>query len=382
MTTRLRRIISLFALSAAGCTGALSGSSSDDGDDRGGTVRAATCPPPDLFEAALCVCEDFDDVGALSVVEGPSGIGAVGVNGFTRFVNLTRAAGDWIAFSGFEAVSDTEIAGSLMTEGDASWVGWLKIGLDLAIGGDVRGVGLLDVGGALSVGGDESLLGTANVGARAEYQPLDAPPCPCDPDTFFDVEAAVAAASTSNDNEAAGLPTRLAAVGVNDLRLETGSYYFEDAQTVGITTFTITGEVALFVDGAIDTVGVQTFAFEPGATLDLFVAGGVRTVGWLEAGGASDPAALRIYVGGEDSVVLSVGTQTFHGNIYAPEAHIAYVGDTTVVGSLFARQLDGVGLLEIGYGAPADLAPPSCEDPDGGGGGDDGGDSGQDDGVD
>jgi hypothetical protein len=302
------------------------------------------------------------------VVEGPAGVGKVGVNGHTRFVNQTRAAGDWVAYSGFEAVTDTEIDGSLFTEGDASWVGWLKIGLDLAIGGDATGIGLLEVFGTMSVGGTETMLPGSSVADRADYQPLDGPPCPCDPDTFFDVGAAVAAAKANNDNAAAGLPTRLAAVGVNDLRLETGTYFFEDAATVGSTHITIAGQVGLYVEGTIATVGEQNITVLDGGALDLFVSGTIATVGWTTAGSAAHPEAIRLYIGGSDRVMLAaVGVHDLYANVYAPEAMLAYVGDNRVVGSLFGRTLNGVGALEIGYGAPASVEPPSCEDPDDGG---------------
>ena len=366
---------------AAGCiAGGISGSDSDQGSAQ----RPATCPAPDLFDHALCICDDMNDVGELSVVEGPSGVGSVGVNGFTRFVNLTRAVGDWIAYGGFEAVTDTEISGSLMTEGDATWVGWLKVGLDLAIGGDATGIGMLEVLGTLSVGGAETMLPESTVASRADYQPLAGPPCPCDPDSFFDVAGAVAAARASNDNAAAGLPTRLAAVGESDIRLETGTYYFEDAATVGQTHITVAGEVALYVEGTLATVGEQNITVEDGGSLDLFVSGTVATVGWTSAGSAAHPEAIRIYIGGSDRVLLAaVGAHDLFANLYAPEATLAYVGDNRVVGSLFGRELDGVGRLEIGYGAPADLDPPSCDDPDddgdgGGGGGADDGDGGGD----
>jgi hypothetical protein len=368
----IRRALPLLLL--AGC---IAGSATDDRDGTGTQQRPATCPPADTFDHALCLCEDMNDVGQLSVVEGPAGVGSVGVNGFTRFVNLTRAVGDWIAYSGFEAVTDTEIAGSLATAGDARWVGWLKVGVDLAIGGDATGVGMLEVGGALSVGGSETMVPGSTVGSRTDYQPLAGPPCNCDPDTFFDVAGAVAAARTANDNAAAGLPTRLAAVGVNDLRLESGSYYFEDAATVGQTHITIAGQVAIYVEGTIATVGEQNITVEDGGSLDLFVSGMIASVGWTSTGSAAHPDAIRIYLGGSDRVLLAaVGAHDFHANLYAPEATLAYVGDNRVVGSLFGRTLDGVGALEIGYGAPADLDPPSCDDPGDGDGGDDGDDPG------
>ena len=377
MTTSRRALPLLFL---AAC---VSGGTSDkDGTDTGEQSRPATCPPPDLFDHALCLCEDMNDVGQLTVVEGPSGVGAVGVNGFTRFVNLTRAAGDWIAYAGFEAVTDTEISGSLKTEGDATWVGLLRIGADLAIGGNATGLGMLEVLGTLSVGGTATMLPESAVGNRADYQPLAGPPCPCDPATFFDVAGAVAAARTANDNAAAGLPTRLAAVGINDLRLETGTYYFEDAATVGQTHITVAGQVALYVEGTIAAVGEQNITVEDGGSLDLFVSGMIATVGWTSAGSAAHPEAIRIYLGGSDRVLLAaVGKHDFFANLYAPEATLAYVGDNRVVGSLFGRELDGVGRLEIGYGAPVDVDPPSCEEEPGdgdGGEGDDPGDGGDD----
>lgn len=380
----IRRAFPLLFLAAC-VPGAIS---DQGGGDTGNAQRPATCPPPDLFASALCLCEDMNDVGELSVVEGPSGVGAVGVNGFTRFVNLTRAAGDWIAYGGFEAVTDTEISGSLKTEGDATWVGWLKVGLDLAIGGNATGLGMLEVLGTLSVGGRETMLPESSVASRGDYQPLAGPPCPCDPATFFDVAGAVAAARAANDNAAAGLPTRLAAVGANDLRLETGTYFFEDAATVGQTHITVAGQVALYVEGTIAAVGEQNITVEDGGSLDLFVSGMIATVGWTSAGSAARPEAIRIYLGGSDRVLLAaVGKHDFYANLYAPEATLAYVGDNRVIGSLFGRELDGVGRLEIGYGAPAEVDPPSCDQPPddgdggGGGGGDDDGSGGGDDGV-
>src|SRR6185503_966932 len=99
--TSIRRALPFLFLAAC-----VTGGSSDNSAGTGTQQRPATCPPADAFDHALCLCEDMNDVGQLSVVEGPAGVGSVGVNGFTRFVNLTRAVGDWIAYGGFEAATD------------------------------------------------------------------------------------------------------------------------------------------------------------------------------------------------------------------------------------------------------------------------------------
>ena len=61
-------------------------------------VARAVCPAPDLFEHAICVCEDFTQVGELHVKAGPAGIGSVGVNGKTELVNEADVVGTWIAW--------------------------------------------------------------------------------------------------------------------------------------------------------------------------------------------------------------------------------------------------------------------------------------------
>lgn len=384
--SRFKTFLSAALVAGAGC--ALPGAG---GGGQGESTRAVTCPPADLFESALCLCGDFNDVGLLEVREGPSGPGAVGINGFARFVNAATISGSLTAYSGFHAVGALDLGLDVLTNGDASWVGLLHVPGDFSVGGDILGVGLMEVDGTLRVGGDAALIPGAKVGGRGDYVAPAGPPCACDPDTFFDVEAAVAAARTANDNAAAGLPTRLAAVGVSNVVLEDGMYYFEDAASVGLVHLTIAGEVSIYVDGNIALVGAEHISLEPGATLDLYVSGNVATVGAIKAGSSSDPQAFRLYVGGGEQVVAQVGLQAFYGSIYAPEAQLAYVGGTKIVGSIFADSLHGVGLLSIEYGAPVDLDPDSCEpenpqDPDDGGDDpqdpDDGGDDPQDPGDD
>jgi hypothetical protein len=311
----------------------------------------------------MCLCEDLTDVGLLTVSGGAGGAGAVGVNGKVRMVNLSRFADSLIAHAGFSAVADAEVSGALSTAGDASWVGRLKVGDDLSVGGDARGLGLLQLGGALRVAGRTSLLGLSAAIARADYEPEE-PPCPCDPSTFFDVQAAVEAGRDSNDNASIGLEAGLRQVGLSSLTLPSGSYYVSDPKSIGALTIEVTGKVALYVDGHLDSIGLERLRISPDAELDLYVSGGLRSVGLSANGSPEASSRLRIYVRGDAPVLLSVGAQAFYGAIYAPEAELAYVGATRIVGSLFARTLRGVGALSIEHGASGTLDPDDCDPSD------------------
>ena len=328
-------------------------------------AASAACPPPELFSNALCLCEDLADVGLLTVRGGASGPGSVGVNGKTHLINVTSVDGSFTAYQSFAAVADAHVGQNLGTTGDASWVGLLGVGGDLSVGGDARGLGLLTVDGSLRVAGQTSLLGLS-AAQRAEYEPPAGPPCPCDPSTFFDVAAAVEAAREANDNANIGLDETLHQVGLRTLSLPAGSYYVADARTIGVLDIVITGSVSLYVAGHLDSVGLEHVHIADGGELDLYVSGGVRSVGLSAAGRPADPSRLRIYVGGSEPVLLSVGVQAFFGSIYAPEAQVDYVGATHIVGSLFARTLHGVGLLTIeqgdGAGQPGACTPPGDED--------------------
>lgn len=335
----------------------------DPGNGNGNLISLpAFCPPADLFQAAVCVCDDFDEVGTLNVLPGPSGVSHVGVNGLTTFTNEGTIAGDLRSYGGFDSVAELDIGGSLHTSGDASGVGVLTVAGNYGVGGNMSSVGELSVGGDLQVAGEESIIGERAIGNRSAYDAL-AMPCACDGDSFFDVAAAVAAAEGANDNEAAGFEAALDSVGETDLRLESGSYYLADPSVVGETHLTISGQVSLFVNGSLSAVGEQDITLEDGASLDLFVSGSIATVGQVRFGSEADPSAFRLYVGGEDAMLVSVGEQDFFASIYAPRAEVDYVGDTRIVGSVFAKSLTGVGNLEISYGSPIELEPSSCEPP-------------------
>lgn len=338
-----------------------------------GGLSCPSTPAPGLFTGALCLCQNLEDVGSLEVGRSAlHGTGDVGVNGRSNIVNHSQVAGSWTSWQGFTAVGSGYIGGDLVTPADVEVVGHLEVVGDVNVGGSLHGVGSLQVGGAAAVAGGTSVvgMGPARIG---QYAAVTAPPCSCDPASIFDVAGAVASARQNNQNELHGLPHVLQSVGDQALVLSSGTYYFDRIETVGLTRVRIEGAVALYIGERLAQVGAETFTLEPGASLDLYVAGGVGSVGALELGDQADPSAFRLYVGGRGSVLLGVGAQRLHGLIYAPEAQVEYVGDTRIDGGLFAGALSGVGRLSIDGSLPQPTTQSSCgggtESAGGGGGG-------------
>lgn len=342
----MKQLVSLFSLSIAACT--------QQAEPRVTDVARAVCPAPDLFEHAVCVCDDLTQVGALHVKAGPAGIGSVGVNGKSDLVNQADVVGTWIAWGGFSGVG-VSIGDSLVTPASVEIVGDARIQNDLVVGGDLTAVGTLAVN-TLRLGGRDQLTGEATIGNRAAYAGAgSAPPCGCDDSTVFDVRQAVLAAK-----QAVGGETSWDSVGATEIHLATGSYYVTSAQVVGETRFVIEGNVSIFVDGSLAAVGDTQWQLASGASLDLFVSGNVDHVGSLAAGNAANPGAFRLYLGGSETA--TIGEAAFFGSLYAPRADVAYVGDARIVGSIFAKSLQAVGTLTVEYGDP--LTPPqSCNEP-------------------
>ncbi|MBT8493423.1 MAG: hypothetical protein KJO07_10235, partial [Deltaproteobacteria bacterium] len=326
----------------------------DTGPDDATAANVCQSPALQLFDAAVCVCGDLDEVGRLTVV------GDIGVNGYSKLVANAEVDGNWHAQLGLEGATWTSIDGDLTSAGQVSWVGDLAVAGDLSAM-DVDGVGELEVVGAARVGGQFDVVGESAIGSEADYAEPAGPPCGCDQP--LDIAAAVAAASEHNDNRAVGLPTTIEALGTESLTLATGSYYLDSLAGVGELDLIVDGQVSLFVEGSIASVGAHSVTLVDGATLELYVSGGIASVGALELG--TDPSALRLYVGGDQEIELDgVGDGAIAGLIYAPEATLSWVGDLQVHGAIFARDLDSVGDLEIVY-VPADRGGDSCPPEDG-----------------
>lgn len=309
-----------------------------------------SCPQSPAKEAfgarALCLCGDLRAVGDGVVVTG----GSVGVNGQLDVVGSHRYLADVEAFGGVSGVGDLRVEGSLTTAGRVESTGALDVTGDLVAGSGVCGAGALTVGGTLAA--SNAWTGPVSVGSVSEPRVVSSAPCGCEAKAV-DVAARIAQAKRENDNQRAGLGAH-ERVGDHSTRLGSGSYSFDGVSTVGEHELVIDGAVALFVAGDFEAVGGTHLRLTPGSTLELFVEGDLSVVGESSFGEGATPGAVRLYVGGGLSFV---GTQTFSGSIYAPQADLGLVGDSRVEGALFVRSVEGVGSLEV-KAAPQQVVTP------------------------
>jgi hypothetical protein len=368
----MRRILALTGLLAASGCGLELGSSTAG-------VGCPDSPATDVFDKTVCVCEDFKEVGNLIVGTSVATDQAIlAVNGHSLVINNTQVRGTHIPYGGLKAYANVQVTESILSAGDVDAIGNVEAGADLDAGGDLLGIGRLKVDGTLRVAGRDAFIGYKEVAAVGPYTDTPEPPCGCAPEDLFDVVAAVAQAREANDNAAVGLPTSIANIGYTRLQLGSGTYFFDDMRTIGATKILVDGNVAIYVEGNLEHVGAEWIRLAPGATLDLYVSGAVRTIGHVSLGDKTAPSAFRLYIGGEEETTLNVGNNLFNGAIYAPLARLVYIGNTKVRGAITAREITGIGNLVVGYAAPAP-PPDSCEPPDADDPGDDEDDPGDDD---
>lgn len=320
---------------------------------RAPVLSCPASPAKQVFGAAMCLCGDYRAVGEGAWVEG----GAAQLNGSLDVVGTHQFSGDVIAYGGVSGVGALDVGGNLVTNGRVDGVGDVKVSGDLSAANGVSGVGDLTVKGTLRTPEAEAWTGKANVGAKGEVTRLAAPPCACGAEQRLDVAAIMATAIERNDNAAAGLSLH-ESVGERQVTLGSGSYVFERVQTVGAHTVTIDGAVALYVRGDFKSVGKTALKLTPGSTLDLYVDGDLDLVGDSSFGEGAAPGSVRLYVAGERELSF-VGGQRVVGSVYAPQSDLQLVGDSAFDGSLFVRNVEGVGRLEVRSGGQVVATPDS-----------------------
>lgn len=338
-------------------------------------------PAPAVFGNALCVCNDFADVGNLIVGKGADGsLGSVGINGTTKIINNTKVEGAWASSKAIRAIGNMNVGRSLYTPSDLEVAGNVEIGQNLQVGGGLSGFGRLAVKGEAGVAGQSRLIGYSDVKTKGTYKSAPAAPCGCKGSSgYLDVGAAIDRAKKQNDNATKKLPSSMSQIGYEKIELDTGNYYLGGAsKSIGFQKIRVKGAVALYIDGSLEQIGAEVFDIADGSTLDVYIRGSLKTIGHFRVGDSKQVASLRFFIGGGDEISLAIGNQVFHGSIYAPNARLKYVGNTIVEGSLFAGELVGIGNFEIhnarpkppmrcpgGAGSPPSTTPPSTTPPSG-----------------
>ncbi len=327
---------------------------------------AITCgqtPAPALFAHSACLCGALDSVGQLTLRAG-SADPTLAVNGKVTTTSEVRVDGDLLAYGGLQAVAEMSVGGNLISGADVRFTGELLVSGNLEAQGNLDGVGTASIGGDLAIRGETDVVGELSVvGSERAAAPMQEP-CPCNGPALLDPAAIVAAARTANDNEALEVSaSALTEELEQDLVLQTGRYFFEGADAVGTRHVRIEGTVAMYIAGGLSAVGAERFELAEGASLDLYVEGSVETVGELRLGDATAPGAFRLYIGGTEPAMITVGDSSIAGAIYAPHATLQWVGDTKVTGAIFAKDLDGVGNIEIEYHRPVANEVPVSECP-------------------
>jgi hypothetical protein len=315
---------------------------------------------------ALCLCGDLEGVGqglrtrSFSRTYGQDGgLAHVGINGRMEVVGNPNVGGNLDVAGGLEGVGDLTIQGDLISGKTVEVVGdWAILG-DAWIDGDLETVGGFHVMEDLYVTGEVEAVGDLDFDQARRGFDYSGPPCGCADSQIIDVAAQVRARRDQNDN--ARLPE---GIGAQSLTFTAGEYYIGDpGDFVGARQITIQGRVKLYIEGDIKTVGSVDIDLAPGAELELWLAGRLETVGNLGFASEDDARAraFKLFMGGNGSSIVQVGSASFYGSIYAPRVDIEYVGDLTVYGSIFANNIEGTGSLDILYDTDVS-APDPCAD--------------------
>lgn len=337
------------------------------GDEKepGGPTAPGVNPVCDAADAkaafgthALCVCDDLDLVGKGMVVRAMTNVPAnVGVNGTSWVVGVHEIGGSLIAMEGIRGVGDLTTHGNFSTAGSVLGIGWVTVKADMMVGGGVNGAAVLDVSGTLGVQDETRLLGTQRFGQRGPYV---APQTPCGCGALaVDVAAKVAEAKAVGT-----LLTDTREVGRTETTLKSGRYYAESLANLGILKLTIDGAVTLSVAESLDSLGLQRIDLTPGSTLDVYLGGGLATLGWSVFGEGASPGTVRLFVGGERKLSLAAGLQPLNASIYAPRSVLALVGDTALGGAVFAQSIAGAGRLSLDYSPPVSIPRELCTFPE------------------
>ncbi len=211
------------------------------------------------------------------------------------------------------------------------------------------------------------------------------PPCDCNPgnptpadNQLIPVRAIVQHFSNpaNNDNALIGLNSNVLTNpnGAQRLDLPCGNYYLDQINTSNATTIVVHGRTAIYIGGSIVVSQQIIFDLDPDATLDIFVAGVMKTSNTVTVGNPAYPRLSRMYFGSSgclgsgacgsnadccsgvcsagqcaggaggnigETVGLS-GTANLNGLFYAGHGTVRVTNPLTMHGAIFANYYDSV----------------------------------------
>jgi hypothetical protein len=269
------------------------------------------------FTFGLCTCHDVGapSLGGAQLIDGynsalgpytPGGLGAgVGTDGaYITGGGSTQIYGDlWSSSaSGISLHASTNVYQQTHVLNQLNQTGSMITTMGSGyVGGPLLGRG--------SFGNTLHTTNCATVPATFSYPscmsgPISfPPPCACGPSDLIPIGTIVPyyAVPAHNDNASIGLSPSLfdSPGGPGRLDLPCGHYYLDRMNvTSTTTTIAVHGHTALFIGGSVYATSALTFAVDPTATFDLFIAGTLVATTTLTTGSPAFPVNMRVWVGG------------------------------------------------------------------------------------
>lgn len=322
----------------------------------GDEARTAFALAADIGRHALCTCTSLTLSGALSVTP-------LFRHGIPPPGEEPRA--------GVGCDGDVSAEGPVFVEGslEAAGAGGIDLGRGGHVAGDVRSGGPLvtampasvtgeafaasDVFGQLTIEGPLHLPAGAVVGpgviaSAIVREPVSvSPPCDCQPGPLFDSTATVEARVADNDSGTLSFAIEdLASLDASrTVDVPCGEYYVDEIRsTAADLELRVSGRAGIFVGGDVHVDGNLSVTLEPGAELDLVIAGSLFSTGRV-LGAAGAAHHVRIWIG---STTVALPDQIQVGAlIYAPSAVLTAGAGLQTTGVLFVGTLSVDGDVRL-----------------------------------
>jgi hypothetical protein len=301
------------------------------------------------FRWGLCSCKDVRVSDKLLVdaydsrmgLYHPGGLGGgVGANGgYEASASATIWGALWCAAdTGVDTKAPSDVKQQLRVGGPLHASDRFDVGDDAYVAGDVSSSASITIGKALHLPAAATLGANVTYGTLAREPVTVAPPCDCQPQQLIPIADIVAAHRAPHNDDALlkldpalyetrGAPGRL--------DLPCGNYYLTSISRSDALTIAAHGRTALYIDGDVHSSDALTFALDPGAELDIFIAGTIDASDKLTIGSPSYPALSRTYVGSPNGLRLSAGSR-IGGNLYAANGPVTWSAGSDLYGSVYA----------------------------------------------